>query len=694
MYRSVQQHGYSEVARQLGLYTSIDDETLAPLDHLAAATTVDISGPGNCPLMSQVVEDTVREVAPLSIAITRQRRRDAILYWEQRARELERGSDEPFHLRLVEEMDRDLDLFRRGGRRFSEPLEVAVLVRSGAHVIGSVAYDQAFARKPGPLPEPWSLQRLADFQSQNLATILRQLRGSDMGERHSIWESVHTEVSQGFGMVHLSRPPPVEVPDVFYRRFLVRATKWDSLSWDCKQRPCDNGTACGVNSALSMASHVDCSMLDCMVATALLFVRLSEESLQSGGAGYGTVVFNHDQAYRRVRRAADFRCLIPIISPGAFLDTPAGRHWIPEGDVVYLELWRLLFGAAGAVAAYCLVARTIALCRCAVLLVPTNHYVDDFLSVYKLADESVVDDLKHFVTRVLGVHFQDTKFKFGSTVLALGMEVTLSARAVRLQLHEHRRAKSVFFLQSFLSSNVLYRPEAEELGGRLSWSCAALFGRCGRAYLAPILRRAHNREAQPYLNQHLRIALQWWLDLFTVSPSYLHRSIRVQAPARVPMVISYSDASDDYGLGAVLCAVHLRCLYFFRVPIDGNEPIDRLELEAAAVSDALFGPLVASWEVSAELAFIDSNVALPWVTSGLAQRDDVDPILAGFWAQMAFRAAFKWFERVSSFSNLADAPSRGLAPLVPCGWRCVEVPDVQRWQHGRDGLRPGRPRWW
>ena len=88
------------------------------------------------------------------------------------------------------------------------------------------------------------------------------------------------------------------------------------------------------------------------------------------------------------------------------------------------------------------------------------------------------------------------------------------------------------------------------------------------------------------------------------------------------------------------------------MPIDGNEPIDRLEVEAAAVSDALFGPLVASWGVAAELALIDSNVALPWITSGLAQRDDVDPILAGFWAQMAFRAALNGLKGFPAFPTL------------------------------------------
>ena len=45
---------------------------------------------------------------------------------------------------------------------------------------------------------------------------------------------------------------------------------------------------------------------------------------------------------------------------------------------------------------------------------------------------------------------------------------------------------------------------------------------------------------------------------------------------------------------------------------------------------------------------------------------------------------------VSSASNLADRPSRGLAPECPCGYRLREVVDVRRWG-APDGTGPGRP---
>ena len=42
--------------------------------------------------------------------------------------------------------------------------------------------------------------------------------------------------------------------------------------------------------------------------------------------------------------------------------------------------------------------------------------------------------------------------------------------------------------------------------------------------------------------------------------------------------------------------------------------------------------------------------------------NDANDLLEGLWLQMALRQAFKWWERVSPASNVADLPSRGFAP--------------------------------
>ena len=69
----------------------------------------------------------------------------------------------------------------------------------------------------------------------------------------------------------------------------------------------------------------------------------------------------------------------------------------------------------------------------------------------------------------------------------------------------------------------------------------------------------------------------------------------------------------------------------------GEEPIDRLEVEAAAVVEALFGPYLAKQGYVDEVSFVDNNTSLAWICRGRARskdgrpRLDVDLMLSGMW---------------------------------------------------------------
>ena len=106
------------------------------------------------------------------------------------------------------------------------------------------------------------------------------------------------------------------------------------------------------------------------------------------GGAFRCLTFDHDQAYRRVRRQCPFRCLVPVISPGGLIRSAGGDTFVPAGGVVYLEFSRLLFGEAGAVAGYCCPARVVAVALARVLLVPANHYMDDFSAWFWAEDSS------------------------------------------------------------------------------------------------------------------------------------------------------------------------------------------------------------------------------------------------------------------------------------------------------------------
>ena len=79
----------------------------------------------------------------------------------------------------------------------------------------------------------------------------------------------------------------------------------------------------------------------------------------------------------------------------------------------------------------------------------------------------------------------------------------------------------------------------------------------------------------------------------------------------VPPAVTYSDASTKFGISVVLLLPRERVAYFFRIQAkgtagrgapaeytpaagfpDGGHPIDFLEVEAAVVADAVFGPML------------------------------------------------------------------------------------------------------
>ena len=144
---------------------------------------------------------------------------------------------------------------------------------------------------------------------------------------------------------------------------------------------------------------------------------------------------------------------------------------------MYLEAFRLLFGEAGAVAAYCLTARMVAIIIAKVLRLPPGHYIDDFIAVLLAADSTAVDDLWEFLVEVLHFCLQRQKFKSGAALLYLGMETRFSADGILFVISENRRRKYVEILQRYLDRNQLLRPQASQLAGRLNWACNALFGR-------------------------------------------------------------------------------------------------------------------------------------------------------------------------------------------------------------------------
>ena len=529
-----------------------------------------------------------------------------------------------------------------------------------------------------------SRKELLERQPRVLMEVRNKLARAKPLHTDALWAAALSEVTAGFGeFVSATDPPTDDGRDtVYYHRFVADQPKWDKGSWETKPRAVDDGTSNSVNAATLLMSHVDMNTLDRYVATCTLCMRAFDSS-----GGFSSLVFDESSAYRRVTTEPGLRRLIPVRVPagGATVRLKGGSSVrLPGGQIVFLEMYRLLFGEAGAVIGYCRSARIMAIMISTVLLVPVDHFVDDFVAPFRSADTTLVNDVREFVDVVMQASFAAAKWRSGPEVVYVGFKVTLCAGSVSIALTAFRRQKYLFLLRRYLVSGWLSATEARELCGRLGWAQASLFGRVGRAYLGPIHRRAQRLPGGTnFLNGALRRALSWWCEV--LERSWFSRVVDVRrAAAPRSCALSYSDASSA-GLGGVFLDPRTRTLRFWRLAIPRGEPIDRLEVEAAALNDLVFHN--DSSEHDTEIAFVDNNAALPWITAGTGFRSDVDPMIAGMWLRNAERGNLKWYERVDSGANLSDRPSRGLVPFAPRGWRLIELHGVRRLGARCSGLR-------
>ena len=328
-----------------------------------------------------------------------------------------------------------------------------------------------------------------------------------------------------------------------------------------------------------------------------------------------------------------FRCCVPVLSFWGWSPLGTGQTYVPAGDVVYLEMQRLLFGEAWAITAYCCMARTVAvvIAKVKVLGLPMSHYIDDFLAIFWPVDQSLLDDSGEFIKEILKFELHVDKFAHGLRLLFLGLQLRLSPRGFSFCLSNHRWQKYVELLHHHLSDGqqgYIPQSQAAEVAPRLSWSCNALFGRCGRAFLALILRRTTNPETWPQLNRALCRALKWWCRWLQAPARDLTRFVPDTPRPTRPPAVSYTDASTEFRLGAVLPLPVEVVALFFCMRIPTGEPIDWLEAKAAGVGDAVFGPIIRTFKYVEDISFVDNNVSLSWLTSGCSFRDNVDPLLA------------------------------------------------------------------
>ena len=159
-------------------------------------------------------------------------------------------------------------------------------------------------------------------------------------------------------------------------------------------------------------------------------------------------------------------------------------------------------------------------------------------------------------------------------------------------------------------------------------------------------------------NEAVRAALKWVRDRILLSPP--RRIAARELPVRHIYVDACYESSSDLKSCLSVFSYFMTNTQLQRVANVGSKnPIDELEAFAVAVGLSLWHKKLCGF---APVILTDNNAALGSFISNKASLAGAEKILQFVYNVEVAIGSLIWFERVCSFSNPADAPSRGEVP--------------------------------
>ena len=176
-------------------------------------------------------------------------------------------------------------------------------------------------------------------------------------------------------------------------------------------------------------------------------------------------------------------------------------------------------------------------------------YVDDIRGAEPLATaESAFATIKA-VCALLGLVLDEKKDKPpGKTLELLGAQVAIGPDSIEASLPPRKVSELSADLDAIQKRGRLAPAAAAKLRGRLGFAQSLLFGRVGRAHLAPFSERQYSmaQDSRFPLNDELRNAIAWWENLLA-SPMPRRLMFDMPHPALV-----YTDACGTGHIGAIV----------------------------------------------------------------------------------------------------------------------------------------------
>lgn len=348
-----------------------------------------------------------------------------------------------------------------------------------------------------------------------------------------------------------------------------------------------------------------------------------------------------------------------------------------DGPVEFYVSRSLPFGATGSVYGFLRISRALGFLLNTVLLIPTGCYFDDFPSIQPSCLARSARVSAEALLKVLGWKFSETGEKspdYSSTFNVLGAQLDLRGlqlQGPRLQsgagfLMGNKPGRAEFIcglLDELVKNSKVSLRDLSVVRGHLNFASGF--------YAGKTLRAAGN-----YLYSSL-LKSSWSTTSEVISIAGKIKDVLRNCPPREIFcssqekpILVFTDAAFDNDiatLGAVVFIDDEKMVYDGAIPVSvvkawqkmtGKQIISQAELAAVVAIQYEMADRFRSRRI---IYFIDNEAARFSLIKGVSSSSTMMHMSQWFYAQEMSIRSFPWIERVPSFSNIADMPSRHLA---------------------------------
>ena len=489
-----------------------------------------------------------------------------------------------------------------------------------------------------------------------------------------VWAATLEEVAQGW----LEGPVEPEQLDLLYPGGWVPARRF-AVSQAEKLRLIDDYSLPQVNAAFSASERI---LLDDVDRIGGLAKFMMMTAIQ---AGKPTKLLGRTldlrAAYRQLGVAAEsgWAAVVAVYCPG-------------QAKAKLFRQLALPFGASASVWSFNRFSRAIHRLGVSIMKLSWCVYFDDFPIIEPEASQRSAYHSSLTLLALLGWDVSSGESKaaaFAEVMPALGVEfdLTNSARGACLVGNKASRVTQLRALAAnTLESGHLLPRDAASMRGRYQYAEGQTFGHAACSALFSLGVRSRQPGGQSDLTEELRQAIGWLASHVINCPPR-----RVPMPDGSPPLIIFTDGAFEPGAEGNMVATcggvlvdGGRCRSYFGAVVpprltklwasEGSKQlIGQIELVPVVLARRLWASQIQGRKL---ICFLDNEAGREGLVKGFSPAMYSRQILQAIAAEELKAQAWPWFARVSTHSNVADAPSRlDFTDMLRMGAREVPIPD-------------------